>query len=246
MPYIYGVHAVKTALFQKDTQVQELFILKSKTPASFGDLMKKVDELKIPYRFVEKSFLDKLSEEGNHQGIAASFKEGFSYKEKDIPGLIEAHASPLILVLDSVQDPHNLGACLRSADAAGVTCVIAPRDGAASLTPTVRKIACGAAETMPFIAVTNLVRTLELLKEARVWCYGFAEEGQSSLYTTSFPKSVALVMGAEGQGLRRLVRDACDELVSIPMAGTVSSLNVSVATGVALFEVVRQRGIKKS
>lgn len=161
---------------------------------------------------------------------------------KDLPELLREKTRPcLILVLDGVQDPHNLGACLRSADAAGVDAVIAPIDRSAGLTPVVRKVAAGAADSVPFYQVTNLVRTLEQLKQAGVWVFGATDAADESLYRQDFKGSVAVVMGAEGSGLRRLTTAACDGLFSIPMAGSVSSLNVSVATGVTLFEVVRQR-----
>ena len=148
----------------------------------------------------------------------------------------------LLLVLDGVTDPHNLGACLRSADAAGVDAVIVPKDKSADLGPTVSKVACGAAEVVPFARVTNIARTLEALKARGVWIYGTAGEAEATLYETDLRGSVALVMGAEGDGMRRLTRELCDYLIKLPMAGTVSSLNVSVATGICLFEVVRQRG----
>ena len=162
--------------------------------------------------------------------------------EDDLFTLLESlHEPPFLLVLDGVQDPHNLGACLRSADAAGVHAVVAPKDRSVSLTETVRKIACGAAENLPFVTVTNLARTLKHLKEAGLWLVGTADESEQSLYDIDLTGPLALVMGAEGKGLRRLTRVTCDFLVHIPMAGTVECLNVSVATGVCLFEAVRQR-----
>ena len=148
---------------------------------------------------------------------------------------------PFLLILDSVTDPHNLGACLRSADAAGVQAVIAAKDKSAPLNSTARKVACGAAETVPFITVTNLARTMRELQDRGVWLIGAAGEASSNIYTTDLVGPVAIVMGAEGKGLRRLTREHCDSLVHIPMAGTVSSLNVSVATGICLFEALRQR-----
>jgi 23S rRNA (guanosine2251-2'-O)-methyltransferase len=144
-------------------------------------------------------------------------------------------------VLDGVTDPHNLGACLRSADAAGVSAVVIPKDRSADITAVVRKVACGATEAVPLVRVTNLARTLQALKAAGVWIYGAAGEAERSLYSLDLRGRVALVMGAEGHGLRRLTRECCDELMSLPMAGSVSSLNVSVAAGVSLFEAVRQR-----
>ena len=161
--------------------------------------------------------------------------------EDDLPGIIEKHKNPLLLVLDQVTDPHNLGACLRTADAAGVVAVIVPKDNSALLTDTVRHIACGAAESVPFITVTNLSRTMERLKELGVWFTGTADEAKQSLYEVDLTGPTAIVMGAEGPGMRRLTSEKCDFLVRIPMAGSVPCLNVSVATGVMLFEAVRQR-----
>ena len=163
--------------------------------------------------------------------------------EGDLPRiLLTVSGPPLVLVLDGVQDPHNLGACLRSADAAGVSVVIVPKDNSVGITNVVRTTACGAAETVPFVMVTNLARTLRDLKEAGIWIVGLAGEGKQKLYEVDLKGPIAIVMGAEGKGLRRLTRETCDFVVKIPMRGTVSSLNVSVATGVALFEAVRQRG----
>jgi 23S rRNA (guanosine2251-2'-O)-methyltransferase len=156
--------------------------------------------------------------------------------------LLDKAKTPLLLVLDGVQDPHNLGACLRTADAAGVTAVIVPRDRAAGLSPTVRKVASGAAETVPLIQVVNLARTLRWLKEREIWIIGTDDEAPKSLFETSLTGPMAVVLGAEGQGLRRLTKENCDALISIPMRGVVESLNVSVATGVVLFEALRQRG----
>jgi 23S rRNA (guanosine2251-2'-O)-methyltransferase len=151
-------------------------------------------------------------------------------------------APPFLLLLDGVTDPHNLGACLRTADAAGVQAVIAPRDKSASITPVVRKVAVGAAESLPFFQITNLARTMEALRERGIWLIGTAlEEGAKPLYETDLKGPLGIVMGAEGAGLRRLTREYCDVLVYIPMAGSVESLNVSVATGVTLFEALRQR-----
>jgi 23S rRNA (guanosine2251-2'-O)-methyltransferase len=180
--------------------------------------------------------------EGRHQGVIALVEPAHEFHEKDLPDLIAAAGSKaLVLILDGVTDPHNLGACLRSADAAGVTVVVAPRDNSVGLGATVSKVACGAAEVVPFIQVTNLARSLQQMQQAGVWIVGMAGEAESSLYERDLRGPVALVMGAEGQGMRRLTRENCDYLAKLPMAGSVSSLNVSVATGVCLFEVVRQR-----
>ena len=165
-----------------------------------------------------------------------------SLGEKELPAFVEALGGVVfLLVLDGVQDPHNLGACLRSANAAGVDAVIIPRDRSAPLNATARKVACGAAESLPVIRVTNLARTLRFLREAGIWIYGATGDAESSLYATVLCGPLALVLGGEGRGLRRLTREHCDGLLSIPMAGSISSLNVSVAAGVFLFEVRRQR-----
>ena len=162
--------------------------------------------------------------------------------ENELPQFLDGLGKPpLLLILDGVQDPHNLGACLRSADAAGVDAVILPKDHSAPLNATARKVACGAAETVPVVRVTNLARTLRAIRDAGVWLYGAAGEAQQALYDVDLSGPVALVLGGEGKGLRRLTREQCDLLVKLPMAGKVESLNVSVATGVALYEAVRQR-----
>jgi 23S rRNA (guanosine2251-2'-O)-methyltransferase len=188
---------------------------------------------------------------GRHQGVLVETVDmpvhgeqshANLWREADLLRAVDEKPGPvLILVLDGVTDPHNLGACLRSADAAGVTAVVVPRDKSADLGPTVSKVACGAAEVVPFVRVTNIARTLSALKERNVWIYGAAGEAEKTLYEHDLSGSIALVMGAEGGGLRRLTREHCDFLVKLPMAGSVSSLNVSVAAGVCLFEAVRQR-----
>ena len=181
---------------------------------------------------------------GRHQGIAVQVKSGAATDAIDEAGLmalLQREDSPLLLILDGVTDPHNLGACLRTADAAGVTAVVVPQDGAASLSPVARKVACGAADSVPFVRVTNLARTLGQLKEAGVWLIGTSDKASRTLFEQDFSGPLAIVMGAEGAGMRRLTEENCDFLVSLPMQGSVSSLNVSVATGVCLFEAVRQR-----
>jgi len=163
------------------------------------------------------------------------------YNEKDLDEIIAREETPFLLVLDGITDPHNLGACLRSADAAGVHAIIVPKDKSAKLNGTARKVACGAAETVPLVQVTNLARTLREIKDAGVWVVGTAGETDTELFDANLTGPMAVVMGAEGDGMRRLTREHCDLLVKIPMAGSVSSLNVSVATGICLFEVLRQR-----
>ncbi|MBL9116376.1 MAG: 23S rRNA (guanosine(2251)-2'-O)-methyltransferase RlmB [Verrucomicrobiaceae bacterium] len=164
-----------------------------------------------------------------------------AYEEDDLPRLLEASPAPIVLVLDCVTDPHNLGACLRTADGAGVTAVVLPKDKSAPITETVRRVSCGGADHVPIVRVTNLARAMERLKELGVWLVGTADEATQSLYQVDLKGPIGIVMGAEGSGMRRLTQEKCDFLVRIPMAGSVECLNVSVATGVCLFEVVRQR-----
>jgi 23S rRNA (guanosine2251-2'-O)-methyltransferase len=166
---------------------------------------------------------------------------GKIHDESDLEALLQAHPNPLVLVLDCVQDPHNLGACLRTADAAGVAAVILPKDKSAPITETVLRVSCGGAEHVPIVRVTNLVRAMEKLKELGIWLVGTAEEATQSIYQIDLKGPIGIVMGAEGSGMRRLTSEHCDFLANIPMAGHVECLNVSVATGVCLFETVRQR-----
>jgi 23S rRNA (guanosine2251-2'-O)-methyltransferase len=197
---------------------------------------------KIRIELLSRQALDKLTQNANHQGAVAFFEKSKQYTEKDLDSILDHLSEPaFLLILDGIQDPHNLGACLRSADAAGVHAVLAPKDKSVGLTPAVCKVASGAAESIPFIQVTNLARTLRELKEKNVWIYGAAAEASQTLYQADLKGSIAIVLGAEGSGLRRLTREHCDVLLNVPMAGSVSSLNVSVATGIFLFEAVRQR-----
>ncbi|WP_127958654.1 23S rRNA (guanosine(2251)-2'-O)-methyltransferase RlmB [Serratia microhaemolytica] len=238
---IYGIHAV-TALLQREPQrLLEVFILKGREDRRLQPLLAELDAAGVVIQLANRQWLDDKAEGGVHQGIIARVREGHKLQESDLPDLLAALPMPFLLVLDGVTDPHNLGACLRSADAAGVNAVIVPRDRAAQLNATAKKVACGAAENIPLISVTNLARTLRLLKQMNIWVVGAAGEAEHTLYQSNMNQPLALVMGAEGEGMRRLTREHCDELISIPMAGSVSSLNVSVATGVCLFEAVRQR-----
>jgi 23S rRNA (guanosine2251-2'-O)-methyltransferase len=183
-----------------------------------------------------------MAHEANHQGVIAFCQSTESYSEDDLQALLEGlDVPPFLLILDGVQDPHNLGACFRSADAAGVHAIIAPKDKSVGLTAVVSKVASGAAEAVPFVQVTNLARTLEILKEMGIWVYGAAGEAEQTLYQADLRGPIAIVLGSEGEGLRRLTRERCDVLLKIPMHGSVSSLNVSVATGIFLFEALRQR-----
>ncbi|GAB7197386.1 23S rRNA (guanosine(2251)-2'-O)-methyltransferase RlmB [Dickeya oryzae] len=240
---IYGIHAVKALLEQDPQRFLEVFTLKGREDRRLQPLIAELEASGIAVQVASRQWLDDKVEGAVHQGIIARVKEGRQYQENDLPGLLASHATPFLLVLDGVTDPHNLGACLRSADAAGVHAVIVPRDRSAQLNATAKKVACGAAETVPLIRVTNLARTLRFLQEQNIWIVGTAGEADHTLYQSKLTGPLALVMGAEGEGMRRLTREHCDELISIPMAGSVSSLNVSVATGICLFEAVRQRAM---
>ncbi|PVZ89086.1 23S rRNA (guanosine(2251)-2'-O)-methyltransferase RlmB [Serratia sp. S1B] len=238
---IYGIHAVKALLERDPQRFLEVFILKGRDDRRLQPLITELEASGIVIQVANRQWLDEKVEGAVHQGIIARVREGRKYQENDLPGLLENIDIPFLLVLDGITDPHNLGACLRSADAAGVHAVIVPRDRSAQLNATAKKVACGAAENVPLIQVTNLARTLRLLQEMNIWVVGTAGEADHTLYQSKMTGPMALVMGAEGDGMRRLTREHCDELISIPMAGTVSSLNVSVATGICLFEAVRQR-----
>lgn len=239
---IYGFHAVKTALKTRPRDVMQLMMQANRHDQRLTELTDLATTYKIPFETLSKVKLQDLLGEVNHQGIVAKCKPLSAWTEKELMDCVESSTDRMILlVLDGVQDPHNLGACLRSANAFGVTAVIAPKDRAVALTEVVKKVACGAAEQTPFVPVTNLHRTLKQLKEANVWLVGFDSEATLKLTDIDLKGNIAIVMGGEGQGLRRLTREACDYLAQIPMMGTVESLNVSVATGVALYEAQRQR-----
>jgi 23S rRNA (guanosine2251-2'-O)-methyltransferase len=239
---VFGIHAATALLQRRPEDVLELHHLKGRHDQRLQPLIDQARDLGIRMVGCDREVLDKACEGGNHQGVMLKVREA---QERDIRALEAAldalEHKPLLLILDGVTDPHNLGACLRSADAAGVDAVIIPRHKAAGLTPVVRKVACGAAEVIPVYAVTNLAQCIEKLRERGIWLVGAAGEAEKSIYDTDFRGNIAIVMGAEGDGLRRLTREMCDYLANIPMAGSVSSLNVSVATGVFLFEAVRQR-----
>ncbi|GKV91419.1 MULTISPECIES: 23S rRNA (guanosine(2251)-2'-O)-methyltransferase RlmB [Pectobacterium] len=238
---IYGIHAVKALLERDPQRFLEVFVLKGRDDRRLQPVIAELEAQGIVIQVANRQWLDKQAEDAVHQGIVAKVKEGRKYQENDLPAMLDNLETPFLLILDGVTDPHNLGACLRNADGAGVHAVIVPRDRSAQLNATVKKVACGAAETVPVISVTNLARTMRLLQERNIWIVGTAGEADHTLYQSKLTGPLALVMGAEGEGMRRLTREHCDELISIPMAGSVSSLNVSVATGVCLFEAVRQR-----
>lgn len=239
---IFGIHAVTAILEETPFRIATLYVLQGRDDQRLQAVLAAAEAQGIKPQLLTRAALDALVPDGRHQGVIARCRVSTQYTENDIESLLtQLTVPPFLLILDGIQDPHNLGACLRSANAAGVHIVIAPRDRSVGLTPVVRKVACGAAEMTPFIQVTNLARTLRFLKDQGVWLYGMAEEGTSSLYQTDLRGALGLVLGAEGAGLRRLTRECCDNLLSIPMHGAIASLNVSVATGVCLFEAVRQR-----
>ncbi|MGC1330662.1 23S rRNA (guanosine(2251)-2'-O)-methyltransferase RlmB [Pseudomonas sp.] len=243
---IYGVHAVEALLRHHPKRVKQIWLAESRNDPRVQPLLALAAENRVSVGQAERREMDAWVD-GVHQGVVAEVSPSQVWGEAMLDELLDrTEGAPLLLVLDGVTDPHNLGACLRTADAAGVLAVIVPKDKSATLTPAVRKVACGAAEVIPLVAVTNLARTLEKLQQRGLWVVGTAGEAEQELYQHDMTGPTILVMGAEGKGMRRLTREHCDYLVKLPMHGSVSSLNVSVATGVCLFEAVRQRGAKAS
>jgi len=242
--YVGGIHAVRSALLHGKDNVKQVWLEHSRRDKRSNEIESTARELGVPLSRVHRKEIEQLlGSNYNHQGVAAEVRQASSKTEQDLFALMEnLQANAFLLILDGVTDPHNLGACLRTADAAGVNAVIAPKDKSVGLTPVAVKVACGAADSVPYIQVTNLARTMEKLKQDyAVWVYGAAGEAQGSVYQQDFSANLALVMGAEGKGMRRLTREHCDTLFALPMQGQVESLNVSVATGICLYEVVRQR-----
>ena len=240
----YGIHAVRVLLARHPDRIRRLWLGAADGHRARLDEVRALAEAAgTAIHVTDHEELDRLADGERHQGVVAEIVPRAGDPETQLEEAIEAlgDTPALLLVLDGVTDPHNLGAGLRSADAAGVAAVIVPRDRAAGLTPVVRKVAAGAAESVPLIAVVNLARTLRELKERGLWLVGTADDASRTLYDVDLTGPTVLVLGSEGEGMRRLTREACDQLVSIPMAGAVESLNVSVATGVAVFEAVRQR-----
>ncbi|MGQ7959621.1 23S rRNA (guanosine(2251)-2'-O)-methyltransferase RlmB [Pseudomonas sp. SP16.1] len=242
---IYGVHAVEALLRHHPKRVKQLWLAEGRGEPRVQALVALAEQARVRIGQCERREMDAWVE-GVHQGVVADVSPSQVWGEAMLDELLDrAEGPPLLLVLDGVTDPHNLGACLRTADAAGALAVIVPKDKAATLNATVRKVACGAAEVIPLVAVTNLARSLEKLQQRGLWVVGTAGEAEQELYQQNLSGPIVLVMGAEGKGMRRLTREHCDFLVRLPMAGSVSSLNVSVATGVCLFEAVRQRQAKR-
>lgn len=244
---IYGVHAVKSAIRAGSV---ESIIFVSRDDFQHKEITKLAKKQKLEiknYKTLEQGELQKYAQE-NHQGIFAIEQEqGVNnnvFAEDSINNLLPEDKNALILILDNVQDPHNFGACIRSAHSAGVDFIMVPKDNSAPLNATVKKVACGAAEHMPIVVVTNLSRAIEKLKKKNIWVVGLAGEADEYLYNMDLADSVAIVLGSEGSGMRQKTKSNCDFLAKIPMYGEVSSLNVSVATGISLYEAVRQRGFK--
>lgn len=242
--WVYGLHTVQTLLKTDADRVVEIRFLRGRQQDHrVKKLLALAEALEIPVSPAGNEQLGELVD-GNHQGVIALCRSGQIHDERFLHGLLdELTVPPLLLIVDGVTDPHNLGACLRSADAAGVHAVIAPKDRAVGITATVRKVASGAAEVVPFVVVTNLARALRQLQDKGLWLVGMAGEADSSIYDVDLRGPLAIIVGAEEKGLRRLTREQCDSTAKIPMAGVVDSLNVSVAAGICLFEAVRQRGL---
>lgn len=241
MSLLYGLHTVYAALKHPLRQIQAIYILNSRNDQRMQSIIDDAKAKQIKIIPLTQKALENRFPNINHQGCIAEVSPLPKLDEKDIFNLIKQDIPLLLLILDGVTDPHNLGACIRTADATGVHAVIIPKDKNASITPVVSKVACGATETIPVISVTNLARTIEQLKSHNCWVYGADGEANTSLYQLDLKGSIAIILGAEGTGLRRLTKESCDQLFSIPMLGSVESLNVSVATGVCLYEVVRQK-----
>jgi 23S rRNA (guanosine2251-2'-O)-methyltransferase len=240
---IYGVQAIRTLLERHPERVQALRLAERRDDPRVRDIEELARRHRITVQRIDAQALKNELGDVVHQGVAAEVTPLAPWSEDELLAALQSARAPLLLALDGVQDPHNLGACLRSADACGAIAVIVPRDRAAQLTATVRKVAVGAAETTPVVAVTNLVRTLKLLKDAGLWIVGADATAPKPAWEVDLKGPVVLVLGAEGTGLRHLTRENCDFLVSLPRLGAVESLNVSVAAGMLLYEVLRQRGM---
>lgn len=237
---IFGFHAVTARLRHDASSVDEIYIDASRHDRRMQELVRAAEAAKVRIIHAEGGRLDGMAGTRRHQGVIA--KAGELSLARNLDELLDAISGPpLLLILDGVTDPHNLGACLRVADGAGAHAVIAPKDRAVGLNATAAKVASGAADTVPYITVTNLARTMRELKERDIWLTGTDDEAGQGLYSADFSGPCAIVMGSEGEGMRRLTRETCDLLVSIPMMGSVESLNVSVASGVCLYEARRQR-----
>lgn len=239
---IYGLHAAQAALDYSTEKIKQAWLVKDNKNPRLQNLLSALQKQGIPVQRLDRRKLDQLSGGTQHQNIILEVALPQVRSEAELQAVIPTlTAPPFLLILDHVQDPHNLGACLRTADAAGIQGIIITKDQAVGITPTVCKVACGAAESVPVYRVTNLVRTLKWLKQQGLWVIGAAGEASESLYQTDLNLPLALVIGAEEKGLRRLTREQCDLLVKLPMHGHVESLNLSVAAGILIYEALRQR-----
>lgn len=244
---LYGFHSVMAALSHHSENILSIYCQEkasSEENARLTNLLLKAKELDLLIQPISRAKLDKLTENTHHQGVAARLRDGSQLQERDVLAWLEnPPKTPLLLILEGVQDPHNLGACLRSAEALGVDWVVMPKAHTAPLNATVSKIACGADQSLSIVLVANLARFLTQIKELGVWVIGTCSEATNTLMDCPLKRSVALVMGTEGKGLKRLTKESCDEMAKIPLAGTMQSLNLSVATGICLYECVRQREV---
>ena len=235
---IYGIHAVESALRNQPENVLQVFVQQGRNDNRIKTILSIAKNSGISLQSIANDKLKEKCPKARHQGVVAEIRPSKS-GAVSLEDILEKE-SVLLLVLDEVQDPHNIGACLRTADAIGVDAVIVSKNRSPALTPVIRNVASGAAETVPYIMVSNLARALEQIKQSNVWVIGTSGDCEQTIYTTKANQRLALVMGSEGKGMRRLTREACDELVSIPMQGSVESLNISVATAVCLYEIRRQ------
>ena len=238
----FGFHSILSLIRVNPSKIVEIFLDDKRDDSRMRDLKNLLDEKNIKYHLYSPERLDQLLPKEKHQGVIARVSDK-GEKFYTLEDIVEKDNDKdlLILILDGIEDPHNLGACFRVADAMGVSAIVTPKDNAVSINATVRNVACGATETVPFVTVTNLKRAIDYLKQNHFFIIGTEQETTNSLYTTDLKGQLALVMGSEGSGMRRLTRESCDLLITIPMMGSVESLNVSVATGICLSEIQRQR-----
>jgi 23S rRNA (guanosine2251-2'-O)-methyltransferase len=236
--YLYGFHPIYHLLASQPEMIKTLYIQRDRQDSRMQKMIELAKEHKINLQEKSKQELNQMAGDVIHQGVIADYDSNL--QNDDLETILQRTEKPFFLILDGIQDPHNLGACLRSANAFGVTAVIAPKDRAVGLNPTVHKVASGATMTTPFIQVTNLARTIRLLKEHNVWVYGLSQSAEKNVFDMKLDLPVALIFGNEAKGMRELTEKHCDDLMTIPMFGTVDSLNVSVATSIALYEVRRQ------
>lgn len=240
---LIGIHSVASALRQRPEQLIEILTTTETKNPRVAELIEEAKSHGVKLSQQSRAQLDRLADDNRHQDIIAWFDANNIFSEKQLSQVLDnAEPAPLLLILDGVQDPHNLGACLRTAEAAGVAAVIYPKDKSSGLTPVARRAAAGAAEVIPLIEVTNLARVLRQLKERGIWLAGTSDQATVDVYSVDLKGGLGIVMGSEGRGMRRLTEELCDFTFSLPMQGSVSSLNVSVATGVCLYEALRQRG----